>query len=132
MGVLSLSGMLTGKACALALTPLLVLTLVPGAAASKSQRPVGAEASINPIVRENAKPGTTSWRLVHPAWPDQLKLSGYAGAVSVNHGQSVNLYVTDDVGVEDLTFDVYRMGWYQGAGARLMKEISGAHRHFIP
>jgi hypothetical protein len=85
----------------------------------------GGSTRMNPIVRENDKPGTTSWRLVHQAWPDQLKLSGYASAVSVDHGESVTLYVTDDTGSEALTLDVYRLGWYQGTGGRLIEEISG-------
>jgi hypothetical protein len=39
----------------------------------------------------------------------------------VNHGQSLDFYVTTTAST--VTMDVFRMGWYGGAGARLMKSL---------
>jgi hypothetical protein len=105
------------------LTILVGVAAIPTASTSHAAGQTG-RSHMNPIVRENAKPGTTSWKLVKSAWPDQLRLSGYASAPSVNHGGAVTLYVTDDAGPEDLSLDVYRMGWYQGTGGRLIEEVS--------
>ena len=68
----------------------------------------------NPIQRENARPGTTEWRLTNPARDHQIE--GYASLTSVNRGQQIGLYVH----TQDLSYSlaIYRMGWYGGAGAR--------------
>lgn len=100
------------------------LALIPAGSISHSADRTKST-RLNPIVEENAKPGTTSWRLVKPAWPDQLRLSGYASAPSVDHGAAVTLYTTEDAGNENLTLDVYRMGWYQGTLGRLIEEVGG-------
>ena len=68
------------------------------------------------IKRENALPGTTSWRLTAPA--DKHEIEGYADRTSVVPGEPVTLYVSTVAP----TFRVaaYRMGYYQGNGARLI------------
>ena len=70
----------------------------------------------NPIVVENAKPGDPSWVLSHPAVDGEIE--GYASAVSVNRGEQISFFVN----TIDPTFalQVFRMGWYGGAGARSM------------
>jgi Putative binding domain, N-terminal/Viral BACON domain len=68
----------------------------------------------NPIQIENARPGTSEWRLVHDA--DARQIEGYASATSVNQGESIRFYVsTDD---PTYTLNIYRTGWYGGLGAR--------------
>ncbi|HWS46534.1 MAG TPA: N,N-dimethylformamidase beta subunit family domain-containing protein, partial [Acidimicrobiia bacterium] len=69
----------------------------------------------NAIQRENARPGTTSWH-IRPL--TIFGPSAYADHVSAQHGDEVTLYVTSVMP----TFSVegYRMGWYQGTGARLV------------
>jgi hypothetical protein len=70
----------------------------------------------NPIQRENARPGTTEWQLTNPAVLQEIE--GYASLTSVEKGRPIHLYVnTQD---DSYRMDVYRMGWYGGAGGRLI------------
>lgn len=46
---------------------------------------------MNPIVAENARPGTSGWQLDQPA--DVREIEGYASATSVNRGDMIELYV---------------------------------------
>src|SRR2546426_5979402 len=48
--------------------------------------------------------------------------SGYASATSVNKGGSINLHISVNP-AQTFTMDVYRMGWYQGLGGRLLQHI---------
>jgi hypothetical protein len=68
----------------------------------------------NPIVAENLRPGTSEWQLARPATGREIE--GYAGATSVNRGEAIDLYV--HTGAPSFALDVFRMGWYQGLGAR--------------
>jgi hypothetical protein len=67
------------------------------------------------IFFENQLPGTAAWRLSQ-AEPGAIE--GYATTVSVLPGEQVPIAVS----TADPTFHVeaYRMGWYQGLGARLL------------
>jgi hypothetical protein len=70
----------------------------------------------NPIVIENAKPGDPSWALTQPATKGEIE--GYASAMSVNRGEQISFFVN----TADSTYSIqiFRMGWYGGAGARSM------------
>ena len=70
----------------------------------------------NPVLSENTKRGTSAWQLVNPATNHEIE--GYASLTSVNRGGQISLFVstTDPL----YTIEVYRMGWYGGAGARLV------------
>src|ERR1044071_4365185 len=70
----------------------------------------------NPVQTENAKPGTTAWRLTNPATAREIE--GYASLTSVNRGGTITLFV--NTAAASYTIEVYRMGWYGGAGARLL------------
>ncbi|HKO57042.1 MAG TPA: N,N-dimethylformamidase beta subunit family domain-containing protein [Thermoanaerobaculia bacterium] len=70
----------------------------------------------NPIQIENAKPGTEEWKLYDEH--DSGEIEGYASAISVNRGQSINFYVSTIDSI--YTMDVFRMGWYGGKGGRRM------------
>ena len=74
----------------------------------------------NPVQKENANPGTTGWQLSHPAVNREIE--GYASLTSVNIGGSINFSVS----TTDSTFniDIFRTGWYGGAGARLLRTVS--------
>src|SRR3954447_14845299 len=74
----------------------------------------------NAIQTENAKAGNSNWQLTNPAINREIE--GYTSATSVNIGASINFLVS----TSDSTFkiDIYRMGWYGGAGARLMSTVS--------
>ena len=87
------------------------------------------------VVEENRRPGTLAWVIhpqplppgVLPAWPAAIE--GYADRVSYVAGDEVGLHVSTTA--SSFRAEVYRMGYYQGHGARLVAttgEISGRLR----
>lgn len=70
----------------------------------------------NPITAENEKPGDSSWPLSNPA--KSREIEGYASAVSVNLGEEISFLVS--TAEPSYTLEIFRMGWYGGAGARKM------------
>lgn len=84
-------------------------------------------AATNPVVAENQQPGTTEWQLGRPGFrtSDDAtgQIKGYASAVSVNRGESITFHLTVSP-AQQYTIDVYRVGWYDGAGARLMQHVA--------
>src|SRR2546425_11976906 len=81
---------------------------------------------VSPTVLENQQPGAGNWRMwlhgIPPADDVNQQIKGYASATSVNLGESITFYVTVNP-AQQYTMDVYRMGWYQGLGGRLMQSI---------
>lgn len=73
-----------------------------------------AAATSNPIAIENAKPGTSSWKLNNPALQHQIE--GYVSATSFNRGETVSVHV--NTAASTFNLEVFRMGYYGGAGAR--------------
>src|SRR5262249_1813137 len=68
----------------------------------------------NATVIENERPGTADWEITRPALAREIE--GYASATSVNGGEAIDIFAsTQD---PRYSVDVYRMGWYGGAGAR--------------
>lgn len=76
----------------------------------------GSGSGSNPTVDENQKSGDSSWKL-HNASSNH-EIEGFASATSVNRGDTISFFVntTDST----YTLAIYRMGWYGGAGARLV------------
>ncbi|ACK73468.1 Ig domain protein group 1 domain protein [Gloeothece citriformis PCC 7424] len=70
----------------------------------------------NAIYLENLNPGTTAWKLVNRGSDE---IAGYASATSINKGQSIDFKVSLGQAGQ-FTIDVYRLGYYGGAGGRLM------------
>lgn len=70
------------------------------------------------VKRENAKPGSTAWKINAKELADETQLAGYADHVSVGAGDPLRLYVTTTA----LSFTVraFRLGWYGGDRARLV------------
>ena len=68
------------------------------------------------VEAENAKPGTTDWQLTKPATSHQIE--GYAGEVSVEMGEAVELYVSTIAA--QYSIGAYRMGYYGGSRGRLV------------
>lgn len=93
-------------------------------------RPVSTHAALNPIQIENAQKGTTAWKL--QVLSNHGEIQGYASRPSVEAGQTIAFSVSTTG--SSFTADIYRMGWYGGAGARLMQEIPStlASRRRIP
>src|SRR5436190_806890 len=81
---------------------------------------------VSPVVLENQQPGLGNWQMwlhnIPPADDVNQQIKGYASATSVNKGESITFYVTVNP-AQQYTMDVYRMGWYQGLGGRLMQSI---------
>ena len=73
------------------------------------------------VRRENTRPGDGSWLrgVAAPAG----ELEGYADATSVNLGGTISFFVSTPS--PTYSFSVFRMGYYQGLGARLVQ--TGAH-----
>jgi Subtilase family len=76
----------------------------------------------NSVVVENQQPGTNQWRLGLTAPDAGGQIKGYASATSVNKGEDITFFVTVNP-AQPYTIDVYRIGWYQGLGGRLMQHI---------
>jgi fibronectin type 3 domain-containing protein len=81
-----------------------------------------AAAAFNLIPNENAQPGTTDWQIDYGQIAQKREIEGYASAASVNQGGSINIMVSVTK-PQPYTIKVYRMGYYGGAGARLMTTI---------
>jgi hypothetical protein len=86
--------------------------------------PLLATAQGNPIVLENQNPGSSAWNIDWGSAGDDVtgQVKGYASATSVNKGGSINFHVSVNP-AQTYSIDVFRMGWYQGLGARLMQHI---------
>src|SRR5437016_3814208 len=86
--------------------------------------------SVSPTVLENQQPGSGNWQMwlhgIPPADDVNKQIKGYASATSVSKGESITFYVTVNP-AQQYTMDVYRMGWYQGLGGRLMQCIGQLH-----
>jgi hypothetical protein len=68
----------------------------------------------NPIQVENARPGTTSWRI---KLLPQHALEGYASEISVAPGAVLHLHVSSALGLR-YRVRIFRIGWYGGTGGR--------------
>ncbi len=91
--------------------------------ANKSSKPVAAVpfkalsgTKANWVIAENKKPGTTRWKITTPQSPNGIM--GYASRVQARRGQKLNLYVSTQA--PSFHIDAFRMGYYQGKGARLV------------
>lgn len=110
-----------------ALCALAIASLMLGA-------PVIAGAADNAIVVENQKAGTLAWQIGLPPYlnsndTDQW-IRGYASATSINKGEKITFNITvnpyswkDPKAPVSYHIDVYRVGWYGGAGGRLMLHV---------
>lgn len=68
----------------------------------------------NPIFYENLLAGTEDWKLTKPALGREIE--GYASVCSASAGQTIEFYV--NTAAPSYTFQIFRMGWYGGRGAR--------------
>lgn len=102
-------GCKTGPCAGIVLAVLMLALLIESACALPCY-------AASPIARENARPGQSDWVLTDPA---DHEVEGYASATSIQRGEPLRLYIHSlDPAV---TLAIYRMGWYGGAGARLIR-----------
>ena len=100
------------RAAGAALAAALLGAVAPGAP---------ARAATNPIVAENNLPGSprSAWDLNRGA---SSAIEGFATQMSVDHGQTVQFKVKTSA--RSYRVDVYRLGYYAGAGARLVATLA--------
>ncbi len=82
--------------------------------------PIQVKAAQNPIQIENSKAGTPGWNDFSADLAPGT-LSGFGSKISVNHSDSIDFYVTTTA--PSFTIDIYRTGYYGGAGARLISSL---------
>ena len=119
--------MLTTKAkiagiAAILLLLVVIATLVLRADFTRSPKTGSAEQrDVRTVAEENQLAGSTDWRITKPSLVGEI--AGYAGQASVNRGDTLELYVSTATQGAKYDVDVYRMGWYGGAGARVVRSI---------
>ena len=78
-----------------------------------------AQTCTNPIACENQLPGDTDWQISGSGDPS---IQGFASDISVNAGQTVFFKVKTPA--SNYHLDIYRMGYYGGAGARKVTTVN--------
>lgn len=103
-----------------AVVALLSVTLATGGDSfAKTQPPAALAAADNPVVIENRKTGTSGVVGTLLSRWSPATIAGYADATSVDRGSRLAFRVsTSQPGA--YTINVYRMGYYRGAGTRLV------------
>ncbi|UWZ84576.1 choice-of-anchor D domain-containing protein [Occallatibacter riparius] len=74
----------------------------------------------NRVQQENSLPGTPGWNDFSTVATQDL-ISGFGSTISVNAGGSIDFYVTTTD--PSFTINVFRTGYYQGIGARLVQSL---------
>ncbi len=92
-----------------------VVAVVSAAFGTRSAAPAALVPS-NPISRENALPGVRGWA---PPRAPSGAIEGYTSEVSALPGGQVHLHVSTAPSAR-YRVDVFRIGWYGGAGRRLL------------
>lgn len=97
-----------------------------------SSRLPAAESADNLIVRENQKLGTKDWLLTRleptrgkgedAPWERRPAIEGFCSHPSIRAGETLRVYVSTNP-ASKYSADVFRMGYYGGAGGRHMRTI---------
>jgi hypothetical protein len=107
--------------------PLLLAGVVAAAVlAFSTQAKAGCSAPANAIEAENCLAGTppSTWGVCGGAGDSTIQ--GFATDISVNAGQTISFKI--DTNATAYQLDIYRMGYYQGDGARLITTIQPSAR----
>jgi len=98
-----------------------VLVSAVFAGATPAMAATGCGVAANPILCENALPGTspTVWDINDSG---DSTIQGFSTDISVNVGTTVAFKVLTPA--RAYTIDIYRTGWYQGLGARKVATVS--------
>lgn len=94
--------------------------------AAQSQRLLGsAQPAIiqNAIQKENALPGSSGW-IIPDSQVATTQIQGYVSAESAAPMQTLTFYVSTQKPNDPYTVAFYRLGWYNGAGGRLMSALT--------
>ena len=79
------------------------------------------------IVAENARPGTRDWMLTKVEVDDGTRsaaIEGYCSHTSIRAGETLSIFVSTRP-ASRFTLQIYRTGYYNGDGARLMADLGG-------
>ena len=111
---------------------ILITSLLSCAALAGLWSTPASAADANLIQVENAKPGSTDWLLTKVkrhddeiyelGWQRRRGIEGYASKTSVRAGETIDIHVST-YPVNQYAVSIYRMGYYGGAGARLMRTL---------
>src|SRR5215471_19077075 len=106
-----------GGLVAAALGALPVLNALPAHAAGPCGPPI-----VNPVACENTNPGTPSstWDI---SGSGDSSIQGFATDISVNAGQTITFKIKSAAAY---SITIYRMGYYQGNGARQIDTVTPA------
>lgn len=102
--------------------------MAAGSALALAPQEVGAVNRQPDLTRiENAKPGTTDWQLTYAKFDGRAKyrqslIEGYCTRMSVKAGEKIGFCVSTDP-ASAFTIDIYRLGYYGGAGGRLVRTL---------
>jgi hypothetical protein len=99
--------------------------IIAGTAGATVAAPASA-GERDPVRRENARKGTRDWQLTRVRvnegrWRTSL-IEGYCSHQSIRAGETLRVHVSTDP-PRRFTLDLYRMGWYGGAGARHVRQV---------
>ncbi len=76
----------------------------------------------NAVVLENCFPGNPDWNVRNTDQVANGGIEGYATSQSINKGQSIDLKINSSAATT-VNIEIYRSGYYGGAGARLFSTI---------
>ncbi|MFN0197510.1 MAG: N,N-dimethylformamidase beta subunit family domain-containing protein [Planctomycetaceae bacterium] len=105
----------------------LAASLATAAGTHADGKAPSAAGTPNRIAAENMKPGSRDWQLTR-AQLDRLggvrspTIEGYCSKQSVSAGETIEIKVSADP-AEKFQIEIFRMGYYGGAGARHMQTI---------
>lgn len=83
--------------------------------------------AVSEIARENQQAGTRDWLLTDSRIEPKSRyrspsIEGYCSHASIRAGETISFHVSTNP-VSRFTLDIYRMGYYDGNGARLIKQV---------
>jgi hypothetical protein len=79
------------------------------------------------IAQENRQPGTRDWMISHVVIDPKTRyrsprIEGYASRTSAAAGETISIHVSTNP-ARPYTAEIYRLGYYQGHGGRLMRAL---------
>jgi len=83
--------------------------------------------SRNPVWRENQRTGTNEWLLTNTRIDSNSRyrcpwIEGYCSRTSVRAGERLSFFVSTNPD-SDFTIEIYRLGFYDGAGGRFVSKL---------
>lgn len=108
------------------LLAMLVLALIASVAAATAPGQTAMVAAQTDgrlsIAEENQKPGSSNWNIRQRGSDAGLEIEGFMSAASIDVGESIDYHLSVSE-PQDVTIEVYRMGFYGGAAGHLVTTI---------